>query len=201
MRKMLLLIFLLTGVLMLVSCAQPESDGGEQTAFSAGLEDGDPSEADFIVDGEEPELSSLSGDAEMISGGMRPSIEGGEIAEYVVEKNDTLMLIAFNIYGDYGKWKDLLALNPGLAPNSLQAGKVIKYVQPAAKFVWNPQGNPYLIKNGDTLGTISNDVYATMKRWRDIYENNRPMIKDPNLIFAGFTLYYIPDSKIAMDSY
>ena len=52
---------------------------------------------------------------------------------------------------------------------------------------------------GETLGTISNKHYGVTKRWKDLYENNRPMIKDPNLIFAGFTLYYVPDRDLASD--
>ena len=46
-----------------------------------------------------------------------------------------------------------------------------------------------VIKRGDTLGTISSDTYGTMKFWRNIWDNNRPLIKDPNVIFAGFTIY------------
>ncbi|MCB1073754.1 MAG: hypothetical protein KDK96_11745 [Chlamydiia bacterium] len=53
------------------------------------------------------------------------------------------------------------------------------------------------MKKEDTLGTISDEVYHTPKRWNEIYQNNRPLIKDPNLIFAGFTLYYIPDPIVS----
>jgi hypothetical protein len=47
-----------------------------------------------------------------------------------------------------------------------------------------------MIKNGETLGTISNSVYQTPKKWKAIWENNKPLIRNPNVIFAGFTLYY-----------
>jgi len=116
---------------------------------------------------------------------------GGEIGKYKVKKGETMMLIAFNLYGDYDMWKRIRNLNPGINPNNLKAGQVIKFEQPEKKFVWAPNGSPYLIRSGDTLGTISKDKYGTSKRWKDLYENNRPMIKNPNLIFAGFTLYYI----------
>lgn len=115
---------------------------------------------------------------------------------YTVEKSDTLMLIAFKIYGDYAKWKDIKSLNPQIkGVMSLNVGDQLKYMEPTEKFVYSPKGNPILVKKGDTLGSISSDVYGVMKRWRDIYENNQPLIKDPNLIFAGFTLYYIPDGE------
>ena len=105
------------------------------------------------------------------------------------------MLIAFKVYGDYGKWKKILEKNPNLKGKALRAGMKIDYGAPDAKFDWKPQGLPHLIKRGDTLGTISKDKYGTSKKWKTIWTNNKPLIKDPNLIFAGFTLYYVPTGK------
>ncbi len=113
--------------------------------------------------------------------------------DYVAQENDTLMFVAFKIYGDYDKWKELKALNPDLKLSKIKKGDVIKYKEPTEKFVWAPKGNPYLIKQGDTLGLISLDVYKKEQRWKEIWDNNREMIKNPNLIFAGFVLHYIPD--------
>ena len=123
----------------------------------------------------------------------------GAVGTYTVEGNETLMLIAFKIYGDYAKWKEIKKMNPGLDYNSMKVGEKIKYPVPAVAFVWNPSGNPYLINRGDTHGLISKDVYKTEKRWQEIFANNKPMIKKPDLIFAGFTLYYIPDRQLASE--
>ena len=71
----------------------------------------------------------------------------------------------------------------------------LKYIAPAEEFVWNPEGLPYLIRTGDTLGIISTSVYQTSRKWKMIWENNRPLIKDPNKIFAGFTLYYLENGR------
>lgn len=54
-----------------------------------------------------------------------------------------------------------------------------------------------MIRTGETLGTISNTVYQTPKKWKDIWENNKPLIKNPNVIYAGFTLYYKSNSGLA----
>jgi len=116
-----------------------------------------------------------------------------------VASNDTLMLIAFKVYGDYSMWKQIQNDNNGISSTKLTVGSVIKYKKPQEEFVWGPRGNPWLIKLGDTLGIISKDVYGATTKWRDIYNNNRPMIKDPNLIFAGFTLYYVPTRDIASE--
>ncbi len=119
------------------------------------------------------------------------------IEKYRVQKGDTLMMVAFKIYGDYEKWRDIKKLNPNV--EKLTEGVELKYHVPFEKFGWEPVGDPYLVKNGDTLGIISMDKYGTPKKWKAIYENNRPLIKNPNLIFAGFTLYYRPLRDLASE--
>lgn len=125
------------------------------------------------------------------------NFQAGSMMEYKVQKNETLMMIAFKLYGDYGKWKELASYNrDALKGNTnISNGMTLKYMAPAQEFVWNPQGLPYLIRTGDTLGGISTNVYATPKKWKLIWDNNRPLIKDPNKIFAGFTIYYLENGR------
>ncbi len=117
--------------------------------------------------------------------------------EYKVQKNETLMMIAFKLYGDYGWWKKLAGWNTDKLKGGqiVRAGQTLKYMAPSEEFVWNPQGLPYLIRTGDTLGLISKSVYQTPKKWKLIWENNRPLIKNANLIFAGFTIYYLESGR------
>lgn len=124
-------------------------------------------------------------------------VAGGTEQVYEVQKNETLMLIAFKIYGDYGKWKELATYNAEMlkGQTSVRPGTKLKYLAPAEEFVWNPQGLPYLIRTGDTLGRISKTVYTTEKKWKLIWDNNRPLIKDPNKIYSGFTLYYLENGR------
>jgi nucleoid-associated protein YgaU len=121
----------------------------------------------------------------------------GSTKTYRVAKNETLMMIAFKLYGDYGKWKQIASMNRNSLGGGtvVREGQVLKYNAPAEEFVWNPQGLPYLIKTGDTLGIISSSVYQTPKKWKLIWDNNRPLIKNPNLIFAGFTIYYLENGR------
>jgi nucleoid-associated protein YgaU len=120
---------------------------------------------------------------------------------YTVQKNETLMMIAFKLYGDYGQWRDLSRRNASKLKNGLVfSGTKITYALPSQTFEWSPQGNPYLIRTGDTLGAISGSVYGSAKKWKNIWENNRPLIKDPNRIFAGFTIYWPELGKVAASS-
>ena len=121
----------------------------------------------------------------------------GSMEKYKVHKDETLMMIAFKIYGDYHKWKDIRGWNKNI--KNITEGTELNYIAPEEKFGWSPSGLPYLVRTGDTLGTVSMDKYGTPKKWRSIYENNRPLIKDPNLIFAGFTIYYQPARTLASE--
>lgn len=208
---LLMAVILLIGTACSSKKKQAAEDGQTTDQIAAFGED-----ADFIIESDSDDLLAVesSGSGESIDPMIQEQLDApvlesdfavtnvattGQIGEYTIQSGDTYMLIAFKLYGDYRKWKTVADMNPGLASTQLSAGKVIKYDVPAQPFVWNPQGNPHVIKMGETLGTISNDKYGTASRWRSIYDNNRPMIHDPNLIFAGFTLYWVADRDLASE--
>ena len=119
-----------------------------------------------------------------------------KIGEYIVKSNnETLMLLAFNLYGDFRYWKSIAKLNSDFLPSpyKLKKGIKLKYYLPKRDYVFRPDGEPFLIKSGHSLSKISDIVYENWRRWPEIYDNNEPMIKNPNKIYAGFTLYYLED--------
>lgn len=185
-------IFFLMIIFNLVACSGAKS-GADVSEEDTGIELSDSQEfvdetQDIVADefaSENIELNNQSNGAE----DQAPlTIDAGGEQIHTVGKNETLMMVAFNIYGDYAKWKEIASYN-NLNSYQLFEGQQLKYLAPAQQFVWNPQGNPYLIKKKDTLGKISDDTYGTTKKWKDIWENNKPLIKDPNKIFVGFTIY------------
>jgi len=46
----------------------------------------------------------------------------------------------------------------------------------------------YTVKSGDTLSAISQQVYGDANRYNEIFEANRPMLKDANMIYPGQVL-------------
>jgi nucleoid-associated protein YgaU len=121
----------------------------------------------------------------------------GLMETYEMQKGDTLMMASFKIYGDYRKWRDLKSWNSDI--KKFHEGVNLKYQVADTKFKWMPSGFPYLVKTGDTLQVISMDKFGTTRRWKSIYNNNRPLIRNPNLIFAGFTIYYQPIRNLASE--
>lgn len=59
--------------------------------------------------------------------------------------------------------------------------------QPAA-----PQFTMYTVKGGDTLSAIAKNLLGDAKRYPEIFEANKPMLKDPNKIFVGQVLRIPP---------
>lgn len=128
-----------------------------------------------------------------------PAAAEGPVGKYAVKPGDTLMKIAYQTYGDLTQWKRIFDRNRSKLKmgSQLAAGMELDIEMPEVAVQIDQNGNPYLIRQGDTLGSISGEVYRTPTKWRKIYENNRQLIKDPDRIFAGFTLYYLPEPGLA----
>ena len=43
----------------------------------------------------------------------------------------------------------------------------------------------YEVKSGDSLSKIAKRVYGDANAWKEIFEANRDILKDPNQIFPG----------------
>lgn len=116
---------------------------------------------------------------------------GQDFGQYQIQSDDTLMKISFKIYGTVFRWKELRDLNVDVfaGKTHIIEGAYIKFRYPKKRFSWDVLGDPYLILSGDTLGKISYKKYRTHQFWREIYQNNRHLIRDPDMIYAGFTIY------------
>ncbi len=51
-----------------------------------------------------------------------------------------------------------------------------------------PEKQFYTVKKGDYLSKIAKQVYGNANKYNVIFEANKPMLKDPNLIYPGQVL-------------
>jgi len=58
-----------------------------------------------------------------------------------------------------------------------------------------PEKQFYTVKKGDYLSKISKEVYGNANKYNVIFEANKPMLKDPNLIYPGQVLVIPPLEK------
>ena len=52
----------------------------------------------------------------------------------------------------------------------------------------------YTVKSGDTLSKISKEMYGDANKYPQIFEANKPMLKDPNKIYPGQQLRIPPEA-------
>lgn len=127
--------------------------------------------------------------------------EGSGVTTHMIRRGDTLMKIAFEVYGDLFKWRSIYESNQSKIKNlnDLPVGETLTFPKPGKIVKLTPKGEKYHIKSGDTLASISSGLYGTTKKWKRIWKNNSQLIKDPNRIFAGFFLYYTMNEKDLME--
>lgn len=56
----------------------------------------------------------------------------------------------------------------------------------------SPEAQFYTVKRGDSLSKIAKEYYGDVKKYPVIFEANRPMLEDPNLIYPGQVLRIPP---------
>jgi len=122
---------------------------------------------------------------------------GATRGSYIIRPGETLMMIAYQVYGDIFRWKEIYRANKDKIrnPNSLPVGVALTTENIPGGANSPPKGRKYQVKIGDTLRSIARSVYGTQYKWEKIWKNNRQAIKNPNKIFKGFSIYYTMSLK------
>lgn len=133
-------------------------------------------------------IAQLKGQAKMSA--------DGKTMTYIVKLGDTLMKIAFEKYGDYLRWREIYEVNKSKMTHWTKMKVGTELTIENVRYVYiRRKGKPYLIRKGDTLKSIAKNIYGSTDKWRQIWENNPQLIRNPKKIYAGFTLYYEPSKK------
>ncbi len=166
-----------------ISCASLTGPVGDNN-MDYEMDDAPEAEEIADIEGEEEELEEEMAEMEEIS-------PDEKMASYKVRKGDTLMKIAHHLYGDVSRWRDILSWNQDIISKStdLSIGSQLKFVD-TNRFYVKKLKHSYLIQEGNTLGGIAARLYGQFSKWQKLQNYNSRLIRDPNIIYAGFLLYY-----------
>lgn len=101
---------------------------------------------------------------------------------YEVKKGDSLWKIALAKLGDGNQWTEIAQINNLKNANMLLVGQSLKMPPVKAEI------SEYIVKKGDSLWSISVQVYGDGYQWSNVYRANANFIKDPNKIEIGMKL-------------
>lgn len=106
---------------------------------------------------------------------------------YTIRAGDNLWNIAKNQLGDGTKWKDLFAANKdiiGSNPDMIHPGAQIELPGAASPEV--ASASTYVVKPGDSLWKISEELLGDGTKWQQLYQANAELIGgNPRLIMPG----------------
>ncbi len=129
----------------------------------------------------------------------KSDLDGSE--RYVVQPGDSFMLLAEVYYGSQSHAGFLMRANPHVKdPKRLRVGTEIripelpKSASPRArtsaglKVDATPSGRTYVVKAGDSLTGIAETQLGATSRWKELYELNKEVIKNPDVLRSGIVL-------------
>lgn len=97
-----------------------------------------------------------------------------------VHINDDMATISGMAYDQATKEKVVLVVGNTEGIATVDDQMTVEHVEPEAQF--------HTVVSGDTLGKIAKKFYGNAMKYPVIFEANKPMLKDPDLIYPGQVL-------------
>ena len=125
--------------------------------------------------------------------------EKSKIADAAAKKlKETISDLQLNVENLNVKIKDDMAVVSGAAYDQATKEKVVLVVGNSAGIATvddqmtvehpEPEAQFHTVVSGDTLGKIAKKYYGNAMKYPVIFEANKPMLKDPDLIYPGQVL-------------
>lgn len=126
--------------------------------------------------------------------------ELGSKMNYVVQRGETLAVIAQNIYGDVSKWREIAELTGMENPNLIYPGDVVYYQLSDASMAFasayeNLPREEVSVQSGDSLATIAKNIYGDSAQWKAIWRQN-DQINNPDQLEVGQVIYFVNTQSV-----
>lgn len=109
---------------------------------------------------------------------------GFEIDQFAVKVEGDKVIVSGKVASEDIKSKILVAA--GNIEGIAEVEDMIEVEKPA------PEPRYYTVKKGDFLSKISREMYGNANKYPIIFEANKPMLKNPDLIYPGQVLVIPP---------
>lgn len=170
------------------------------TDSSGGMEGENLYSGDYTTDGSVDSAGAdLSADAAVQpAGGGLP--EMGSKMSYIVERGDTLAIIAEKVYGDREQWREIRQLTGMENPHLIYPGEVVYYRLTeqsqafAASYENTPKGE-VTVQAGDTLAALAQRIYGDSNQWKTLWRAN-DAIDNPDRLNVGQIVYFINSAEV-----
>lgn len=115
------------------------------------------------------------------------------ITNYTVTMGDSLSEIAKNYLGDANRWLEIYELNKDIIsnPDIISIGMILK--MPLKERT--EATATYIIKSNDSLSMIAKNLLGDVNKWVELYELNKDIIKNPDIIEPGMSLQLPVENK------
>jgi nucleoid-associated protein YgaU len=124
--------------------------------------------------------------------------QGSSNQNYVVEAGDTLARISKKIYGTVDRWQELANNNNISDPTKIFPGDELSFELVGnqavnfASVLGKLQTKTVIVKKGDTMQSLAQQVFGPKASWRQLYAYNKSTVSNPNKIHVGQSLSYVP---------
>jgi nucleoid-associated protein YgaU len=117
---------------------------------------------------------------------MKKAVEdlGFEVREMFLDLQDDTVIVFGEVDTQEIKEKVILALGNVEGIATVDDRMTVETPEPESQF--------YEVKSGDSLSKIAKQYYGDAMKYPVIFEANKPMLKDPNLIYPGQVLRIPP---------
>jgi nucleoid-associated protein YgaU len=117
---------------------------------------------------------------------MKKAVEdlGFEVREMFLDLQDDTVIVFGEVDTQEIKEKVILALGNVEGIATVDDRMTVETPEPESQF--------YEVKSGDSLSKIAKKYYGDAMKYPVIFEANKPMLKDPNLIYPGQVLRIPP---------
>jgi nucleoid-associated protein YgaU len=103
-----------------------------------------------------------------------------EVENLTIQIEDDTATIRGAAYNQSTKEKVVLVVGNSNGIATVNDQMTVEHVEPEAQF--------HTVVSGDTLGKIAKHFYGNAMKYPEIFEANKPMLKNPDLIYPGQVL-------------